>query len=114
MFLNAQLIEEYGAIYSLMETDVSVPNVSVGVDRLSTIKLKFQTETFEEKEEEFSGKTARLIMQMLDLNQGKTMIQQLNPFRQRSLKRYLREIRIGKHQPNYELIIASSGHPLKY
>ena len=88
-----------------METDVSIPNISVGVDRLSRIKVEYQTEEFEIVETEFSGKLARLILQMTDLNNGKTMIQKIHPLRQKSLKKYLWEVKKGVHLPKYELVL---------
>jgi len=105
VFINSEVIKKTGYLNSLMETDVSIPNVSVGIDRLSNVQLKFQTEEFAQNEGYFAGKTASLIFQMMDLCKGKNMIQHLHPFRQKSLKKYLYEIRTGQHLPSYDFII---------
>jgi len=70
VFINPQIIETAGDVWSSPEGCLSIPDVWVDTDRKMTVIIKYFNENFEEKEMFFSGETARAIFHEYDHVEG--------------------------------------------
>lgn len=104
VFLNSKILAQFGAVSAQMETDVSIPDLAVGIDRFSEIEVRYEDENFEAQTGFWGGKAARNIIQMTDLVRGISMIDRLHPLRRRALRSYLQEVSSGKVQTTYRLL----------
>ncbi len=102
-FINAQIIEESGKTWDYEEGCLSIPNIRGDVNRLDTITIKYQDESFNEFTETYTGINARVIQHEYDHIEGKLFTDKLKPLKKKLVKRKLENIRKGKANANYRL-----------
>lgn len=104
VFINAHIIDETGNHWPYNEGCLSIPGVREDVMRAEKVKLRYMDERFNEKEEEFDGITARVILHEYDHIDGKLFIDYLKPIKKRLLKKKLSDITAGKTKTNYRML----------
>lgn len=61
VFINAEIIEEVGDIWAYEEGCLSIPDIRGDVERLPTVKIRYQDQSFKEYEKTFEGINARVL-----------------------------------------------------
>jgi len=102
-FINAEIIEEFGEENSFEEGCLSIPDVRGDVTRLSSIKIKYYDESFNEFEEVYHGMNARVIQHEYDHIEGILFTEYLQPLKKRMIKRKLEAIKNGKVKVDYRM-----------
>ncbi|KXX72244.1 peptide deformylase [Flammeovirga sp. SJP92] len=102
-FINAEIIEEWGDEFTMEEGCLSIPGINGDVTRPSSLKIKYLDEELNEKEEEFSGMTARVIQHEYDHIEGILFTDYLTPIKKRLIKNKLNNISKGKAQHSYRM-----------
>lgn len=103
VFINAQMLEETGDLWTYEEGCLSIPRISGDVERMPTIRLRYQDENFEEHEETFTGVNARVIQHEYDHIEGVLFTEHLKPLKKRLIRRKLDNIRLGKIETDYKM-----------
>lgn len=103
-FINAEILEKSGELWSYNEGCLSIPKVRENVKREQTIKIKFLDADFKEHIMEFDGITARVILHEYDHIEGKLFIDHLAPLKRKLLKKKLNDIAAGKVNMGYRMI----------
>jgi len=103
VFINAQLVEESGDLWTYEEGCLSIPRISGDVERLPTIRLRYQDENFEQFEESFTGVNARVIQHEYDHIEGVLFTERLKPLKKRLIRRKLENIRLGNIETDYKM-----------
>lgn len=70
VFINPQIIERAGKVWSNTEGCLSIPNVWVDTERKMSLIIRYLNKDFEEREMFFSGATARAIFHEYDHVEG--------------------------------------------
>lgn len=107
VFLNAEILEEEGIAWSFEEGCLSIPDVRGEVERLSTIRIRYQDEQFTWFEETYSGLNARVIQHEYDHIEGILFTEKLKPLKKRLIKKKLEMIRTGQILSDYKMRFAS-------
>ena len=102
-FINAEKIEETGAIKDYEEGCLSIPDLRGDVKRPEVLTLKYLDENFEEHTKTFTGLNARVIQHEYDHIEGKLFTEKLKPIKKRMMKRKLEIIRKGLVQVDYKM-----------
>ncbi|MBK8965372.1 MAG: peptide deformylase [Saprospiraceae bacterium] len=103
VFINAQMVEESGELWTYEEGCLSIPRISGDVERMPTIRLRYQDENFEQFEETFTGVNARVIQHEYDHIQGVLFTEHLKPLKKRLIRRKLENIRLGNIETDYKM-----------
>jgi peptide deformylase len=103
VFINATIEEEYGEEWDFEEGCLSIPDIREKVTRESELKIVYQDENFEPKEEILTGLAARVIQHEYDHIEGVLFTDRLNPLRRRLLKGRLSDISSGKVKAKYRM-----------
>lgn len=103
-FINAEIIEKSGQLWSYNEGCLSIPKVRENVKREQKIKIKYLDENFNEKIAEFDGITARVILHEYDHIEGKLFIDHIAPIKRQLLKKKLADISAGKIKMDYRML----------
>ncbi|MFC2175445.1 peptide deformylase [Bacteroidota bacterium] len=103
VFINPEILSVKAPLVSQLEDDLSIPKLSVSIERPIEIELRFLDENFEEQKEVFSNLAARWILHGIDQLNGKSIVDCLNKHRQRSIKGHLKKIAEHKIESNYKL-----------
>jgi peptide deformylase len=106
VFLNAEILEEEGKAWSYEEGCLSIPDVRGEVERLTTIRMRYQDEHFTWFEETFTGLNARVIQHEYDHIEGILFTEKLKPLKKRLIKKKLEMIRTGQIQSDYKMRFA--------
>lgn len=106
VFINPEIVEESGKLWSYEEGCLSIPNIRGDVERLENIKIKFLDEDFIEHEADFGGINARVIQHEYDHLEGKLFIEKLSPLKKKLIQRKLENIKKGKVATEYRLKFA--------
>ena len=106
VFINAELVEEYGPIEKFEEGCLSIPKLRGTVERPSFIKVKYQDETGKEHIEEYNGINARVIQHEYDHTEGKLFVEKLKPIKRKLLAKKLDAMKKGKVTADYKLMFA--------
>ncbi len=107
VLINAEKIEEGGAIRAFEEGCLSIPDFRGDVDRPSQLRIRYQDENFETHEEVFTGINARVIQHEYDHIEGILFTEHLKPLKRRLSKRRLEKIKQGKIDPPYKMRFAT-------
>jgi len=107
-FINAQVIEEDGDLWTYEEGCLSIPNVKGDVERSQKVKIKYQDENFNEFVEEYEGINARVILHEYDHIEGKLFTEKLKPLKKKMISRKLEQIKKGKVKADYRLRFVKS------
>jgi peptide deformylase len=103
IFINAEIIEEFGEKWEYEEGCLSIPHVRDNVKRYSDIVVRYMDENFVEYEEEFNGMPARVIQHEYDHIKGVLFVDHLSELRKRLLKNKLINISKGGVDVDYRM-----------
>jgi peptide deformylase len=106
VFINAEIIEETGDMWSYEEGCLSIPDVRGDVERFSHVKLRYLDEHFEQREEIFDGMNARVIQHEYDHIEGILFVEHLKPIKKTLIRKRLDKIRNGQIEADYRLKFA--------
>lgn len=104
VFINARIVELDGEEWPYNEGCLSIPRIREDVTRNETVTLRYCDENFEEKEETFTGLTARVILHEYDHIEGKLFIDYMSPFKRKLIKGKLNDISKGKVHVDYKML----------
>ena len=102
-FINAEVLNMEGELWSYEEGCLSIPNIKGDVERNEKIKIKYQDEEFKEIIEEYDGINARVILHEYDHIEGKLFTEKLKPLKKKMISRKLDQIKKGKVKADYRL-----------
>ncbi|MEY4929993.1 MAG: hypothetical protein RI909_717, partial [Bacteroidota bacterium] len=103
-FINPVILKETGTEWDFEEGCLSIPNIREDVARKEKIRVKYYTENWELKEENFDGMKARIIQHEYDHIEGKLFIDYLSPLKKRMLKGKLANISKGVVDTEYRIL----------
>lgn len=103
ILINPKLISSKAPLVSGLEEDISLPRLTVSIERPKQIEFSFFDRNLTEQTAVFSDLAARLVQQGIDQLNGITLIDRLNSHRQRSVKAHLKRIEERKIETNYQL-----------
>lgn len=103
VFINAEMLDETGELWSYEEGCLSIPRITGDVERLPHIRLRYLDEQMVEHEELFEGINARVIQHEYDHIQGVLFTEHLKPLKRRLIRRKLDNIRDGKIETDYKM-----------
>lgn len=103
VFVNPQIVEEYGEEWAFEEGCLSIPNIREEVWRKETVRIKYFDEKWNAFEEEFDGMKARIIQHEYDHIEGKLFTDYLSPLKKRMLKGKLTNISKGDVDTEYRI-----------
>jgi len=106
VFINAQVLEESGEVWSYEEGCLSIPDIRGDVERHALVRIRYQDEQFAWHEEQFEGFNARVIQHEYDHIEGVLFTERLKPIRRRLIQRKLEAIRQGKVSADYKIKFA--------
>lgn len=103
VFINPEVIEEYGEKWLFEEGCLSLPELHEEVSRPSTVLVKYYDENFNQREELLTGIRARVFQHEFDHLEGKVFVDRLSSLRKTLLKRKLSDISNGKVATSYKM-----------
>ena len=103
VFINAQILEQWGAQWAYEEGCLSIPDINGEVERPAVLKIKYFDEQFVEHIEEYDGINARVIQHEYDHIQGVLFTDYLSPLKKRLLKGKLTNITKGIVDVSYRM-----------
>ncbi|MFT5891284.1 MAG: peptide deformylase [Dokdonia sp.] len=103
VFINAEIVDREGDEWVFNEGCLSIPGITEGVFRESTITIKYQDENFKEYTETYDGIIARVIQHEYDHIEGVLFIDKLSSLKKRILKGRLANISKGKCEADYRM-----------
>jgi len=106
VFINAEIIEETGDMWSYEEGCLSIPNIRGEVERTKIVKIKYLDENFTEQIEIFDGINARVIQHEYDHIEGILFTEKLKPLKKKLIQGKLKNIKVGKTTADYRLKFA--------
>lgn len=106
-FINPQMVEEKGKLWTYEEGCLSIPDIRGDVDRQPEIIIRYQDRDFEWHEDHFEGVNARVIQHEYDHVEGVLFTEHLKPLRKRMVRRKLNKLRKGKTKATYPMQLAN-------
>ena len=103
VFINAEILEEYGDSWVFKEGCLSIPNIREDVSREDVIRIRYYDRDWNLQEKEFDGYAARIIQHEYDHIDGILFTDHLNPLKKRLLKRKLQDISKGDVDVSYRM-----------
>lgn len=103
VFINPEIIEEFGEDWTFNEGCLSIPEVREDVVRAEGILIRYFDENWVEHEEEFEGLKARVIQHEYDHIEGILFTDHISGLRKRLIKGKLSSISKGRISPNYKM-----------
>jgi peptide deformylase len=103
VFINAQIIEKSGELWSYEEGCLSFPDINGNVERKTNVKIKYLDSNFKEHIEEYDGFNARVIMHEYDHLEGILFVEKFKPLKQKMLKKKLERIKKGDIELDYKM-----------
>ena len=103
VFINPEIIEERGELWSYNEGCLSIPDIREDIDRKEEITINYFDENWVEHEENFSGLAARIIQHEYDHIEGILFTDKLSPLKKALLKSKLENIAKGKVDVDYKM-----------
>ena len=103
IFINPELISSKAPLVSMLEDDLSIPRLTVSIERPKQIEISFLDENLTQQTAVFSELAARWILHGIDQVNGISIIDKLNKHRQRSVKAHLKRLSEHKIETNYKL-----------
>ncbi len=104
VFINPEILDEYGEEYAFEEGCLSIPHVRENVIRPEKVRIHYYDEEFNEYEEEFVGMKARIIQHEYDHINGILFTDHLSAFKKRVIKSKLLNISKGKINVDYRMV----------
>ena len=102
VFINAQIYERSEETSLFEEGCLSLPGLHENVRRPVTIRMRYLDENFEEHDEEFTGKPARVIQHEYDHIEGMVFTDHLSPLRRNLIKNKLQKMARGSYRAAYK------------
>lgn len=103
VFINAEMLDEFGETILLEEGCLSIPNIYGQVERPKQIKIRYYNANLEQVEKEFTGFTARVIQHEYDHIEGVLFIEKLKPIKKQMIRRKLEDIKKGQIPLKYKM-----------
>lgn len=103
VFINPEIVEERGDLWSYNEGCLSIPDIREDIDRKEEITINYLDENWVEHEESFSGLAARIIQHEYDHIEGILFTDKLSPLKKALLKSKLENIAKGKVDVDYKM-----------
>lgn len=103
VFINAEIVEEFGDDVVHSEGCLSVPTIREDVKRADGIRIKYLDENFVEHDEEYEGFGARIIQHEYDHIDGLLFVDHLSAIKKRLLKGRLGNISKGNVNIGYRI-----------
>ena len=103
VFINAEILEEWGDKWEYEEGCLSIPHIRENVSRHPNLRLRYMDENFVQHEEEFSGMAARVIQHEYDHCKGKLFVDYVSELKRRLLKNKLINISKGGARVDYKM-----------
>lgn len=103
VFINAEVLEETGDLWSYNEGCLSIPDIREDIDRQERVTLRYFDEHWQEHEETFEGLAARIIQHEYDHIDGILFTDKLSPLKKTLLRRRLDDISKGKINVEYKM-----------
>jgi peptide deformylase len=103
VFINPEIIEEYGEKWPFEEGCLSIPGIREDVVRASHVKIAFFDEHWKQHTREFDGVDARIIQHEYDHIEGILFTDHISAFKRRLLKGKLTNISKGKVDAEYRV-----------
>uniref|UniRef100_UPI004055D5EE peptide deformylase n=1 Tax=Alistipes sp. TaxID=1872444 RepID=UPI004055D5EE len=102
VFINPEIYEESEETSLFEEGCLSLPGLHENVRRPVTIRMRYLDENFEEHDEEFTGKPARVIQHEYDHIDGMVFTDHLSPLRRNLIKNKLQKMARGSYRAAYK------------
>ena len=102
-FINAEILDESGEAWAFEEGCLSIPGVREDVLRRPEITIRYFDESWNRKEETFTGVQARIIQHEFDHIKGILFTDYLTSLKKRLLKGRLTNISKGKVDADYRV-----------
>ena len=103
VFINAEIVDEYGQPWVFKEGCLSIPNIREDVSREHQIRIQYYDRDWNFRDEEFDGYAARIIQHEHDHIDGILFTDHLNPLKKKLLKRKLKDISKGSIDVGYKM-----------
>lgn len=103
VFINPQIIDETGDLWSYNEGCLSIPDIREDISRKEEIKIVYFDENWVEHEETFTGLAARVIQHEYDHIEGILFTDKLSPLKKALIKGKLNDISKGKIDVDYKM-----------
>lgn len=103
VFINPEIIEEWGEEWAFEEGCLSIPNIREDVNRQDQVHIRWFDEEWNEHEEEFNGMVARIIQHEYDHLNGILFTDHITSLKRRLLKGKLNNISKGKVETSYRI-----------
>ncbi|MCF8345614.1 MAG: peptide deformylase [Bacteroidales bacterium] len=104
VFINPQIIDEWGEKWSFTEGCLSIPNIREDVSRHSNVRIEYYDEHWNFHEEEYDGVRARIIQHEYDHLNGRLFVDLINPLRKKLIANRLKSISKGNVDCDYKII----------
>jgi peptide deformylase len=101
-FINPQIIEENGELWTFTEGCLSLPTMREDVERPKNIRITYYDDDFNFHDEKYTGTQARIIQHEFDHLQGVLLIDRVAPLKKKMLKGKLNDIIKGKVKVPYK------------
>lgn len=96
VFINPEILEEYGEPWAYNEGCLSIPNIFGDVSRNETVKLRYQDEHFETHTITLKGMLARIVQHEYDHLEGILFTDRISPLKRKLLRAKMLKISMGK------------------
>jgi peptide deformylase len=106
VFINAQVIEETGELWSYEEGCLSIPDIRGDVERPQKVRIQYYDENFKKYDEIYEGINARVIQHEYDHIEGILFVEKLKPLKKKLVQRKLNDIKAGKVNADYKIKFA--------
>ncbi|MFZ1750090.1 MAG: peptide deformylase [Saprospiraceae bacterium] len=103
VFINAQIVEESGDLWSYEEGCLSIPHIRGDVERTQKVRIQYYDEHFRKHDKIYEGVNARVIQHEYDHIEGVLFIEKLKPLKRRLIVRKLNDIKTGKTTADYKI-----------
>jgi peptide deformylase len=113
VFINADILEEEGEVWSYEEGCLSIPKVTGDVERKPRILMEYYDENFVLHREWFDDMNARVIQHEYDHIDGILFVEHLKPIRRARIKRKLEDIKKGIVDADYKMVFFNANKKRK-
>ncbi len=103
VFINAELIDENGKLWTYEEGCLSIPNIRGDVERLDTLQLQYLDQNFNKHTAVFDGINARVIQHEYDHIEGILFVERLKPLKKTLIRKKLEKIKLGQTEVDYRI-----------
>ena len=102
VFINAEIYERSEETSLVEEGCLSLPGLHENVRRPVSLRMRYLDENFDEHDEEFTGKPARVIQHEYDHIEGLVFTDHLVPLRKNLIKNKLQKMARGSYKAFYK------------